>query len=365
MREVKQREAGVALIEGVEVSSDALLDALKTMGLDDLDLDSIADEFREPIIRLKSSWTGAISASTLASRRSDLRRFSKWCAVQGEAPFSSDEALAFLMGRHLRFVGQSFAPGTAKRIGSNLTALAKGVGSGIAVNKAQGSKVQATRAAQKLERAHGVQRKKTYLTVPEIQEIRKAIAVMTSSSLLAVRDLAIFDISCDLLASRIEIVRMQLRDFEISKNTVRFCNSRANQIDCGTVFEISSRTAASVEAWLDVSGISDLDFEGAGALPMFAGIMNGDEIRLGPDGVPEPMAGRTVSRAIQRYAVHLRIPGVTGHSLRRSMAHALYEAKVPEEEIVRKGRWSSLDQMREYVGLTAPIDGASDLIFLK
>ena len=95
---------------------------------------------------------------------------------------------------------------------------------------------------------------------------------------------------------------------------------------------------------------------------MFAGIMNDGEIRVRIDGMPEPIAGRTVSRAIQRYAALLGIPGVTGHSLRRSMARVLYETNVPEEEIVRKGRWSSLDQMREYVGLTAPIQGALDIL---
>ncbi len=366
MQAMKSGKADVALIEscnGPEAEPDALHNALKAMGLEDIDPDSIADEFREPLIRLTSSWAAAISASTLASRRSDLRRFGMWCSTQDQAPFSSDEALAYLMTRHLKFVGQSFAPGTAKRVGSNLTALAKGVGSDNAVNKAQSGKTQATRAAQRLERAHGVQRKKAHLTVPEIQKLRETIAAKAPSSLLAVRDLAIFDTSCDLLASRIEIVRMHLRDFNLSESTVRFPGPRGHQVDRGAVYAISPRTVASLRDWLNSSGISNLDSEDVGALPMFTGIMNDGEIRLRIDGMPEPIAGRTVSRAIQRYAALLGIPGVTGHSLRRSMARALYETKVPEKEIVRKGRWSSLAQMREYVGLTAPIQGATDLIF--
>ena len=133
--------------------------------------------------------------------------------------------------------------------------------------------------------------------------------------------------------------------------------------DRGAVFVISPRTAGSIECWLNASGIRELDEMSDSTSPIFAGIMNDGMIRLGPDGIPEPMAGRTVARSLQRYAVPLGISGVAGHSLRRSMARALYEAKVPEEEIVRKGRWSSLAQMREYVGLSAPIQGASDLIF--
>jgi len=362
MRVVRQQETDAGLNERAEAPG-ALLDALKVMGLDELDPDGIADEFRDPLIRLASSWAAAISDSTLVSRRSDLRRFVRWCDDQSRAPLSSDTALADLMGRHLGFVGQSFAPGTVKRIGSNLAALAKGVGSDIAAIEAQDGRAQAIRAAQKMQRARGVLCQKTHLTVPQIQELRGAIATKASSSLLAVRDLAIFDISCDLLASRIEIVRMRLRDFNLTESTVRFPNPRGHQVDRGAVFVISPRTAGSIECWLNASGIRELDEMSDSTSPIFAGIMNDGMIRLGPDGIPEPMAGRTVARSLQRYAVPLGISGVAGHSLRRSMARALYEAKVPEEEIVRKGRWSSLAQMREYVGLSAPIQGASDLIF--
>lgn len=343
--------------------SDTLFDALKVMGLDGLDPANIAEEFRDPLIRLASSWSAAISDSTLVSRRSDLRRFVRWCEDRNEAPFSSDASLADLMGRHLGFAGQSFAPGTAKRIGSNLAALAKGVGSDIAATEAQDSRAQATRAAQKMERGRGVLRQKTYLTVPQIQELRGAIAAKTSSSILAVRDLAIFDTSCDLLASRVEIIRMRLRDINLSENTVRFPGPRVHQTDRGAVFAISPRTIASIEAWLGASGLRDINVGDTGSLPVFVGIMNDGKIRLAADDQPDAMDGRTVARALQRYAVPLGISNVAGHSLRRSMARALYEASVPEEEIVRKGRWSSLSQMRDYVGLTAPIQGASDIIF--
>jgi integrase len=360
------REANVGhngAYNGAEVPSDALHDALKVMGLEGLNPCSIADEFRSPLIRLAPSWAAAISNSTLISRRSDLRRFSSWCNDQGKAPFSSDAALADLMGRHLGFIGQCFAPGTTKRIGSNLTALAKGVGSYTAANEAQESKDQATRAAQKMLRARGIQRNKTHLTVPQIRDLRKRIVDDTSSSLLAIRDLAILDTATDLLASRIEIVRMRLQDFDLSQNTMRFPGLRGDQVDRESVFTISPRTAASIGVWLSASGIRDLNTMDAGPTPLFSGIMNDGKIRIRSDGFPEPMSGRTVARAIQRYAASLNIPDVTGNSLRRSMAHALYEAGVPEREIVKKGRWSSLELMHRYVGLSTPISGAVGLVF--
>ena len=209
----------------------------------------------------------------------------------------------------------------------------------------------------------GIQPQKPYLTVSQMQSLREAIASEEPASMLAIRDLAIFDTACDLLASRSEVIKLRLRDLNLREGTIQFSGARCDQADRVSVFAIAPRTTASIGAWLDASGLRDLDAEDYGALPLFVGVMNGGNVRLGPGGTPEPMTGRTVARALQRYAGRLGISGVTGHSLRRSMARALYEAGVPEEEIVRKGRWSSLNQMREYVGLTTPIQGASNLIF--
>lgn len=364
MRVMEQSEAGIGSNEISEVQPVALLDALKVMGLDKLDHNSIADEFRGPLIRLASSWSAAISGATLSTRRSDLRRFSIWCAQRLEAPFVSDAGLTALMERHLTDAGQTYAPGTTKRIGSNLTALTRGVGSDNAADMAQECRAKAMRAAQKRQRAlGGHHQKKPHLTVSEMQRLREAIATEVPASTLAARDLAIFDTACDLLASRAEVIKLRIRDLNLRESTVRLSGARDDLTDRGVVFSIAPRTVASLEAWMDASGILDLDAESTDALPVFAGIMNDGKIRLGADGTPERMHGRTAARALQRYAARLGISGVAGNSLRLSMARALYEAGVPEDEIVRKGRWSSLNQMREYVGITSPIQGASAIIF--
>jgi integrase len=196
-----------------------------------------------------------------------------------------------------------------------------------------------------------------------MQRLREAIDTEASTSMLAIRDLAVFDAASDLLASRSEITKLRMRDLDLTSGTVRFSAAQGHQDERGSLFAIAPRTVASVKAWLDASGLRNIDVEDFGHLPVFVGVMNGNKIRFASNGYPEQMNGRTMARALQRYAGRLGISGVAGHSLRHSMARALYEAGVPEEEIVRKGRWSSLAQMREYVGLTAPIQGASDLIF--
>ena len=347
---------------------DELRYALEVMGLGALDPADVEEDFRHPLYRLASAWRAALSPSTLASRRCDLRRFGEWCAARGAAPFQSDGDLSTLFRDHLAVIGQTYTPGTAKRVGSNLTALAKGVGSDEAVLAAQDWRIKAVRAAQKVARAEGVVREKPYLTVLQMQALRTQIDPANALPLRRLRDLPLFDTMCDLLARRSEMVGLCIRDLDLSAGTIRISHSKTDQAGRGAVFQISPRTVASLKAWLTGSGLPQrdshsVDTTAVGSPPVFVGILNDGSLRLGPDGAPSPMDGRTVARILQRHAESLGIAGVAGHSLRRSMARALYEAGVPEEEIVRKGRWSSLAQMREYVGISSPIKGASDLIF--
>lgn len=366
MREIERSDTGTGRAgrdgDAAE-TTDRLAEALKVMGLEALDPADITPEFRDPLIRLASSWEASIATSTLASRRCDIRRFARWCEKQGDAPLASGRSLAELMEAHVADVSQTLSAGSTQRVGSALSALAKALGSDRASRGAQERRRLAVRAAQRSAGHGGKTHQKPRLTVQEMQAMRGSIEEETLSSLRAIRDLAIFDTMCDLLARRSEIKQMLGRDLSLAARTIRIAYSKTDQSGRGAMFAISPRTAVSIEAWLDASGLRDLDKENPDTLPVFVGVMNDGKIRLGTDGAPEPMDGKTVARALQRYAKPLGISGVAGHSLRRSMARALYEAGVPEEEIVRKGRWSSLAQMREYVGLTAPIQGASDLIF--
>ncbi len=364
MQTMDKQVTGTGLSDSPDrVTSNTLVDALTTMGLEDLDPVDIAIEFQEPLIKLAASWKASIATSTLASRRCDLRRFARWCERQEGLPFSSGRVLSELMEAHVTDVGRELSSGSTQRIGSALTALAKALGSDHASRGAQERRRLAVRAAQRAITPAGKTHQKPRLTVPQMQAMRDNIEREATTSLRAVRDLAIYDSMCDLLARRSEVTQLLTQDLNLSAATIKISYSKTDQSGRGSTFVISPRTITSIQAWLDASGLRDLDIEDDGTLPLFVGIMNDGKIRIGPNGVPEPMDGRTVARALQHYAKPLKISGVAGHSLRRSMARALYEADVPEEEIVRKGRWSSLDQMREYVGLSAPITGAANIIF--
>ena len=359
------REASVDLnftYEGNEIPSEALVHALKVIGLDALNPGCIALDFRVPLIQLASSWEKSIAPSTLASRRCDLRRFLRWCDNRAQLPFASGFALSELMEAHVADVGQTLSSGTTQRVGSSLTALAKTLGSDRASRGAKERRRLAVRAAQKSNKANGKSYHKPRLTVAQMQTMRTNMVTASSTCLRAVRDLAIFDTMCDILARRSEITDMVRGDIDLAAGTVRISYSKTDQSGRGITFAISPRTVASIEAWLDASGLKYIDAKNLDRLPLFSGVMNDQKIRFSSLNTPEPMDSKTVARSIQRYAMPLGIPGVSGHSLRRSMARALYEAGVPEDEIVKKGRWSSLDQMRDYVGVTSPIQGAAALI---
>lgn len=337
--------------------------ALRAMGLEEVCPADVASEFRDPLVRLAVSWEAAIAPSTLASRRCDLRRFTRWCAQHHLTPFASGSILAELMELHVIEVGKALTPGTTKRVGSNLTALAKELDSDRAVRGARERRRLAVRAAQKSEHVRGITHQKPRLTVAQMQAMRLAIQGSPGLALRRLRDIALFDTMCDLLARRSEIVGLRVRDIDLKAATIRIAWSKTDQGGRGAVFLISRRTAEALGAWIAASGLRDVETADAGALPVFPAVMNDGFLRTGPGGVPAPMDGKSVARVLQRYAAPLGVTGVAGHSLRRSMARALYEKGAPEDEIVTKGRWSSLDQMRDYVGLTAPIQGAADMIF--
>jgi len=340
-----------------------LVRALESMGLESVCASSIAPAFADPLIRLAASWEDALAPSTLTARRCDLRRFARWSQERGQDLFASDAQLAGLMQDHIVEVGRMLSAGTARRVGTNLTALAKGVGSDRAARGAQERRKLAVRAATKARRRVGVVHAKPRLTVAQMQAMRNEIARGGSNPAIRARNLAMFDLMCDLMMRRSEVAGLKMRDLDLAAGTVRIAYSKTDQEGRGSVFCISERTRASLEAWILTSDLDVCPVADADALPVFPGVRKCGRVRRGADGRPAPMDGKSVARILGMAAAAVGIDGVAGHSLRRSVARALYEAGVTEDDIVAKGRWSSLDQMRAYVGLTAPIKGAASVLF--
>jgi integrase len=93
-----------------------------------------------------------------------------------------------------------------------------------------------------------VTHRKPRLSVAQLRAVRATIEASDVLPLRRLRDLALFDAMCDLLARRSEIVGLRLRDLDLAAATVRISHSKTDQAGRGTVFRISTRTAASLDA---------------------------------------------------------------------------------------------------------------------
>jgi integrase len=344
----------------IEDAGDASLhSSLEKIGLDGVDPYSISPLLVGPLQRLAPLWGSALSDDTLRSRRTDLRRFATWCSQAGVEAFRSDEALADLMEQHLEAVGQDYSIGTVRRVGTSLTALAEGLGSDRAARGARERRRLAVRSAAKAGAARGLRHEKHRLTLDQLTAFRQAILNAETGAVRKARDLAILSVMCDVLARRSEVSGFTLADLDLGHGTILISRSKTDQEGKGVRYALSDGTLRELERWLDVSGLDRIACDDRSRLPLFCGMRTGGKLLIGRSGVPEPLAGRSVARIMGEYGDRIGIKGVSGHTIRRTMARLLREGGTPEDEIVSLGRWSSLEQMRDYAGLCAPRKGAA------
>ena len=294
----------------------------------------------------------------MRSRRTDLRRLVGWCAERGEVVLLDPARLADLMEEHLDDIGERLSPGTVTRASTNLTALAKVVGANDAARGAQERRRLSVRATRKRRSAAGFVHAKPRLSKGELARLAQAIEDAEAPPRRVARDRAILAVMRDVLARRSEVAGLRLRDLDLDAGTLLIAVSKTDQGGRGERFSLAVRTVAAIREWIDRSGLHEFGNEN---LPLFVGLHVSGGLLL-QDGQPDPMDGGSVARMLRRYGEAAGLAGVSGHTIRRTVARLLHERGVPEERITAMGRWSSLEQMREYVGLSAPRQGASDLL---
>jgi hypothetical protein len=82
----------------------------------------------------------------------------------------------------------------------------------------------------------------------------------------------------------------------------------------------------------------------------FPSIDRWDTIKLDADGGAKRMDGRSVSEMLQRRAAAAGLEGNwTGNSARRGFATVAKGEDVPDEQVMRHGRWRWVENMRMYV----------------
>lgn len=162
---------------------------------------------------------------------------------------------------------------------------------------------------------------------------------------------------------RKEICDLQQRDWDPTSGCLTIRTSKTDQVGRGAAYTLSQETSDAVNAWCDASGLTDISDEAEdGRMPLFAGVLkNGALRRMKQSGIA-PLAGKSVARMLDAHAQRAGIHGVSGHTVRRSIARQLQQAGAGDEDIVDAGRWTSVDVMRRYVGLAVTRRSAGDLL---
>jgi integrase len=342
---------------------DSLGQALRIAGLEKVGVFSVAEELQEPLIRGISLWQQALAPNTLRARAADLRSFVAWCDQAGVEPFRSVEKLPNLMEKHLEDLTRQKAAESVRRASCSLAGLSKVLGTDVHSRGTTERRRLLVRAAQKTSGIRGRRHEKHRLTKDEMSALRNAIRTANTPPMRRARDEAMLAIMCDVLARRSEVVGFTVADVDLQAGQILIGKSKTDQEAQGVIFELSAETVRAVAAWLTISGLGRASPSEQKFLPLFPGIHVSGKILWSQSGRPEAMDGRSVARILAGYGEAIGIVGMAGHTIRRSVARILFEAGMPEDEIVQRGRWSSLEQMRDYVGIDAPRKGAAGFVF--
>jgi integrase len=167
----------------------------------------------------------------------------------------------------------------------------------------------------------------------------------------------------ELLLRRKEICDLRLSDWDPAARKIVIRQSKTDQAGRGASYILRPGTADLIETWLMAAGLSEVDTAlQADRIPLFPGLLKNGALRLDALGQIRPLEGRSVCRILSQRGAAAGIAGVSGHTLRRSVARILHEAGCSDKKIQNAGRWETVDVMRTYVGLHREHTSAGHLL---
>jgi integrase len=338
----------------------ALYWSLSDLGLDPEALGPVDHTLHASLISLPAAWKAAYAADTVAARRTDLRRLVAWSRSQDIHPFADAQRLPGLVREYLVFASAGLSPASLRRAGGSLSAFLRGLGlsdEGVAERHRLTLRASNRQARARVGKGSNAVR----LTQAQIDAMDLAIRASDGSPVRRARALAMFRIMRELMLRRSELCDFRLSDWdgEVCEMTIR--HSKTDQAGQGAVFGLGEAAAAALRGWLMISGLCEIEADPRD-IPLFPAVLRNGSLRRAKGGGMEPLTGRSVSRILKAHGLAAGVPGVCGHTLRRSVARILFLNKVDEEEIMMAGRWTSLEMMRSYVGLTPRRRSAAELM---
>lgn len=286
---------------------------------------------------------GAYADRTLEECAYEFRRFRVWCRRVGACPLPAEpETIA-------RVVDHYFEACTVRTVESRLWHLRR---MHLANGLSDPTRTEAVRLAfRRGARAHGARRSRSRSrqAAPVNAALRDRLRALCPDSLMGTRDRAMLSLAYDTLCRQSELVALRIEDMTpLPDGSARILvqRSKSDPFGRGEAVYLSPRGLADVQAWLARAGI-----DCGCILRRIHFRTKVGRVQMGISVVRE----RVRHLAGQAGLDPELIRGLSGHSMRVGAAHDLAVSGRTLPEIMRAGRWRSLEAAALYLR-EAPIN---------
>jgi len=293
------------------------------------------------LARIGVRYRDSVAPSTLRAIRTDVRRWTRWCALVRTASLPArPQDLAAFVDAH----AERWTPATLKRVLASIARVHRVLGLPDPTKDEEVKVALKGMARRRAEAGRGRQRQAAGLTERAVD----AMLATVGDRLIDRRDRALLLVGRDLLARRSELVALRVADLTPAEHpddggaTVLIGRSKTDQEGQGTYRYLGPEAHAAARAWLDASGITDG--------PLFRSVHVTGKVgaKLHEANVNDILKklARRAAPALKRRGVDP--DGVSGHSCRVGMAQDLVAAGFDVAAIMQAGRWKTSAMVARY-----------------
>ena len=291
---------------------------------------------------------GAYSRHTERALRSDIERFSDWCAREGRLalPARAETVVDFIGA-----MSRTLAPGTVRRLVSSLGTVHRAA-------ELQ-SPVEHPAVQLALKRMHRKKGRRQKQVLGLTWGLRQRLIEAAGERVIDRRNRAMLALAYDTLLRRSELVSLQLADVMVEMDGTASVLVRRSKTDAsgeGKLVYLHGDSLALVQAWVRASGI------GAGAL--FRSVAKDGTVgeTLDPSQVPRIYRNMARAAGLPRDIVR----GLSGHSPRVGAVQDMIASGIGMPAILQAGRWKSTAMVYRYgERVLAQQSGAAQLARLQ
>ena len=291
---------------------------------------------------------GAYAPNSERALRSDVARFSGWCADRGLPCLPASPAT---VAAYIDALAHEKAPATIRRAVSSIATLHRAA--------QLASPTEAIEVKLALKRLHRAKGRAQAQAAPMTRDLVVRMLAAAGTGSAALRNRALVAVAYDTLCRRSELVALRCTDLEASPagdGTVTVRKSKTDQEGAGTTRFLAADTMREVAAWLAASGITDGPlFRSVGKAGTIGGQLDaGDVARIFKKVATA--SGVTPEEVVC----------VSGHSSRVGAAQDMVRHGVELPAVMQAGGWRTPEMVARYTRrLDARRSGAAKLAMLQ